>query len=188
VAKPRYTSADLEQFPDDGKRYEIIGGELFVSKQPSWAHQIMCIAIGSYLDTWSAATARGSAAGAPGLIFAEDDDVAPDLVWISNERLRSALGPEGHLHVAPELLVEVLSPGARNARRDREIKLALYSRRGVDEYWIVDWMQRQIEVYRRTGDSLALVFRLGTDNTLESPLLPGFAMPLRDLFARLPPR
>ncbi len=186
MAKTRYTSADLERFPYDGKRYEIIGGELFVSKQPGWEHQIMCTAIAVGLDTWSVATNRGATAGAPGLVFAEDDDVAPDIVWISNERLESALGPEGHLHAAPELVVEVLSPGARNARRDREIKLGLYSRRGVQEYWIVDWMKRRIEVFRRDGNTLGLAGTPTIDDVLQSPLLPGFVLSLRDLFARLP--
>src|SRR5439155_22036442 len=52
----RWTSADLELFPDDGKRYEIIDGDLYVSKQPSWAHQLMCFGIGVPLDGWSRET------------------------------------------------------------------------------------------------------------------------------------
>ncbi len=186
MAKTHYTSADLEKLPDDGKRYEIIGGELYVTKQPSWGHQLMCTAIWAALDAWSVASGWGSAAIAPGVIFAEDDDVAPDLVWISHDRLRSTLDSAGHLHTAPELIVEVLSPGTRNVRRDREIKLGLYSRRGVDEYWIVDTVHRQIEVYRRASDALALAAMLRGDDILTSPLLPGFAVPVRDLFARLP--
>ena len=62
---------------------------------------------------------------APGLIFADDDDVAPDVVWISRERLAGTLDQTGHLHTAPELVVEVLSPGSVNERRDREVKLKL---------------------------------------------------------------
>ncbi|HWC76441.1 MAG TPA: Uma2 family endonuclease, partial [Blastocatellia bacterium] len=145
----RWTSADLEALPDDGKRYEIIDGELFVSKQPHINHQDVCFQIASLLNDWSKQTGLGRAFVNPGLIFAEDDDVVPDVVWIGNERLSSAVREDGKLHSAPELVVEVLSPGPVNQRRDREAKLKLYSRRDVREYWIVDWTTQSVEVYRR---------------------------------------
>jgi Uma2 family endonuclease len=182
----RWTSADLDLFPDDGKRYEIIDGELYVSKQPSWEHQLICFGIGVPLDGWSRETGAGVVNLAPGVIFADDDDVAPDLVWVSAERLPTLLGPDRKLHAAPDLVVEVLSLGSTNERRDREAKLKLYARRGVREYWIVDWQRRQIELYRRADATLQLAATLLEGDTLESPLLPGFAYPLRDLFARLP--
>jgi Uma2 family endonuclease len=116
------------------------------------------------------------------VIFAEDDDVAPDVVWVSKERLATALDADGKLHAAPDLAVEVLSPGSQNERRDRETKLKLYARRGVLEYWIVDWRRRQVEVYRHQQMTLHLIGTLREDDLLESPLLPGFAHPLRDLF------
>jgi Uma2 family endonuclease len=134
----RWTSADLETLPDDGKRYEIIAGELFVSKQPHFSHQHVCGKIYWLLESWSVHSQLGQAIIAPGLIFADDDDVVPDVAWLSNQRLAAALEDDGKLHAAPDLIVEVLSPGSRNQRRDREAKLKLYSRRGVLEYWIVD--------------------------------------------------
>lgn len=181
----RWTSADLELMPDDGKRYEIIDGELYVSKQPQWGHQLACGNVFVQLQRWSHQSGLGIANQAPGLVFAEDDDVAPDLVWISKARLVTALGPEGHLHAAPELVVEVLSPGPHNERRDRDAKLKLYSRRGVREYWIVDWRRRQIEVYRRDNATLHLAGTLLETDTLESPLLPGFACRVSELFVGL---
>jgi Uma2 family endonuclease len=185
-ASPRFTSADLELMPDDGKRYEVIDGELFVSKQPSWSHQMVCTVLASELHTWSRETDAGRVNGAPGLIFAEDDDVAPDLVWASNATLATALWADGKLHAAPELIVEVLSPGPANERRDRDAKLKLYSRRGVVEYWIVDWPTRRVEVHRRENLRLRLIATLREADTLESPLLPGFALPIERLFADLP--
>src|SRR3981189_617850 len=110
----RWTSTDLETMPDDGKRYEIIDGELYVSKQPSWHHQYTCVAIITELELWNRKTGIGQVIQGPGLIFAEDDDVAPDLVWISHARRDVALGDDGKLHAAPELVVEVLSPGRAN--------------------------------------------------------------------------
>ncbi len=129
----RWTSADLELLPDDGKRYEIIDGELYVSKQPHWYHQIVCTVLSSPLLRWSLDTGAGVVNGAPGVIFADDDDVAPDLVWVSKERLATVLAPDGKLHAAPDLVVEVLSPGTTNERRDRDAKLKLYARRGGRE-------------------------------------------------------
>jgi Uma2 family endonuclease len=171
----RWTSADLAVLPDDGKRYEIIDGELYMSRQPHWHHQRTCVKLCAVLEAWSMQTGAGEANLAPGVIFAEDDDVSPDVVWISQARRATALGADGHLHAAPELVVEVLSPGSTNERRDREAKLKLYSRRGVLEYWIVDWRAQQVEVYRREDLALRLVATLYPADTLQSPLLPGFA-------------
>lgn len=184
---PRWTSADLELMPDDGKRYEIVDGELYVSKQPHWHHQALSGRLFASLDAWNRQTHAGAANIAPGVIFAEDEDVAPDVVWISRERLATALAPDGKLHTAPELVVEILSPGLTNERRDREAKLKLYARRGVDEYWILDWRQRRVEVYRRDQLTLTLVYTLTEQDSLESPLLPGFSEQLSNLFAELPP-
>jgi len=182
----RWTSADLELFPDDGKRYEIVDGELFVSKQPDWHHQLVCTRLLAALSQWSSETAAGVPNLAPGVIFGPEDDVAPDVVWVSRERLPSVLREDGKLHGAPDLVIEVLSPGPTNERRDREVKLKLYSQRGVREYWIVDWRGRQVEVYRREEIALRLVGTLFERDILSSPLLPGFNCPVASLFADIP--
>lgn len=182
----RWTSADLEKMPDDGNRYEIIDGELYMSKQPHFYHQDVCGELHGELWDWNRTTDLGRVVAAPGLIFAQDDDVAPDLIWISNERLANALGSDGKFHDAPELVIEVLSPGRVNERRDRVAKLRLYSRRGVSEYWIASWQTRTVEVYRREGADLRLAVTHGETDMLESPLLPGFSYPVSALFARIP--
>ena len=181
----RWTSADLELFADDGKRREIIDGEMYVSRQPAWGHQDFIIQLGGDLNGWNRQTQLGRVATAPGLIFAEDEDVAPDLVWISNERLARHMRG-GKLYGPPELVVEILSPGTYNARRDREAKLKLYSRQGVEEYWIADLPARTVAIYRRDDSGLVPVATLGSGDTLTSPLLPGFAAPLAELFAGIP--
>ena len=178
----RWTSADLEVMPDDGKRYEIIDGELFMSKQPHWHHQYVCMRLATELEIWSRRSGAGRVNFAPGLIFADDNDVAPDLIWISNERLSIALREDGKLHNAPELIVEVLSPGVANQKRDRDAKLKLYSCRGVDEYWIVDWLMRTVEVYRRHKAALHLVDTLRANDLLQTPLLSGFSCAVESLF------
>lgn len=182
----RWTSADLKSLPDDGNRYEIIDGELFMSKQPHFYHQAVCSELLGELWSWNKTLRLGRVVLAPGLIFADDDDVAPDLVWLSNERLAVALESDGKFHDAPELVIEVLSPGGVNERRDREAKLQLYSRRGVSEYWIVSWILRSIDVYRRDQAQLHHTVTLSGEDTLGSPLLPGFECSVAALFARIP--
>jgi Uma2 family endonuclease len=177
-----WTTADLELFPDNGNRYEIIDGELFVTRAPHWKHQKACARIISALDLWSQNTGLGEVVPAPGVIFSVTDAVIPDVVWASNQRLAVLLDEAGHLTAAPELVVEVLSAGSENEKRDKELKLKLYSSRGVREYWIIDWRKQQVEVYRREQAVLSLVATLMIGDELNSPLLPGFTCAIAQLF------
>ena len=180
----RMTTRDLETLPEplDDTRYEIIDGDLLVSKQPGLRHQYTADSVCAVLRSWSAETGQGMAFSAPGVIFAEDDNVAPDVVWVQADRLRAAVGSDEKLHEAPDLIVEVLSPGEANARRDRETKLKLYSRRGVGEYWIVDVDERSVEQYRRVDGDLELAATCGAGDWIESQLLPGFRCAVEQLF------
>ncbi len=119
------------------------------------------------------------------ITFTDDTNVVLDVIWISQERLRTALQADRKLHASPELVVEVLSPGSENERRDREVKLKLYSRRNAKEYWIVNWRERTIEVYRRQDAVLELDKTLDETDTLESPLLTGFRCKVSELFTNL---
>ena len=182
----RFTSRDLEVLPlEDGKRYEIIDGELYVFRQPHGYHQLVCNHIGKALGNWSDDGDLGLVFQAPGLIFAEDDVVAPDVIWVSRARLPVIFETDGKFHAAPDLVVEVLSSGPANERRDRQVKLELYSRRGVPEYWIVDWLRKQVYVYRREQADLRLATTLRESDTLTSPLLPGFSCQVAALFFRV---
>ncbi len=178
----RWTTSDLELLPESSNRYEIIDGELFVTRAPHWKHQKTSSRVSNALDTWSLSTGLGEAVQAPGVIFSDADNVIPDVVWISNERLANGLDEAGHLTLAPELIVEVLSAGTQNERRDREAKLKLYAERGVQEYWILDWRSPQVEVYRRQQALLKLVCTLFPNDTLTSPLLPEFSCAVERLF------
>ncbi|MFN8472009.1 MAG: Uma2 family endonuclease [Anaerolineae bacterium] len=185
-AETRWTTSDLDMFPDDGNRYEIIDGELYVSKQPHFHHQTTCNRVALALTAWSDSAKLGLTIPAPGIIFDVDDAVAPDVVWISREQYARAIQPDGKLHLAPELAVEVLSFGGRNEERDKALKLDLYSRRGVREYWVIDWRVRRVDVYRRHEAALRQIATLYAEDTLTSPLLPGFASPVAAFFADIP--
>lgn len=169
-----WTTQDIELLPDNGNRYEIIDGELFVTRSPHWNHQNISVNIVTELNIWCRETGLGQVVTTPGIIFGEGDNVIPDIVWISQEKLAQLLDNSGHLTGAPELIIEVLSPGEENQRRDQQAKLKLYSIQGVQEYWIVDPILQQVQVYRRDQALLILIATYLKNDPLNSPLLPGF--------------
>lgn len=180
----RWTIADLEILAtDEWKRYEIIDGELFVIRAPHIGHQDTVGRIYTQLLPWSQTTGFGQPFITPGIIFSDADNVIPDLIWITNERLAQLVDEEGHLTGVPELIVEILSSGSTNERRDREVKLKLYSIKGAQEYWIVDWRLKQLEVYRRQNAQLVLIVTLLVNDEITSSLLPGFSCQINRFFS-----
>lgn len=155
-----------------------------MSKQPHWHHEQTSGLIFAALQSWSEESGLGQASPTPGVIFGDVDNVIPDVVWISNERLSKLMDDAGHLAGAPELVVEVLSYGGQNEDRDRKLKLKLYESRGVLEYWIADWRLKQMEVYRRDDGQLKFVSIFLAQDTLTSSLLPEFACEVKRLFPK----
>ncbi|MEM9449901.1 MAG: Uma2 family endonuclease [Cyanobacteria bacterium P01_E01_bin.6] len=183
VERVRWTIRDLDVLPQsEGTTYELIDGELFVTRSPHRKHQQVSGKIHRFLDRWSEESGLGEAIPAPGIIPSDSDNVIPDVVWVSTERLALIEDDAGHLTAFPELIVEVLSPGDANIRRDREAKLKLYSIQGVQEYWIVDRFATRLEIYRRKEGQLALIATLLDKDELTSPLLPGFSCVVNRLF------
>jgi Uma2 family endonuclease len=179
----RWTIADLEGFPDNGNRYEIIAGELFVTRAPHLDHQDVAGAVYAELRAWSLQSGLGKPFMTPGIIFSELDAVIPDVIWMSHERRSQLLDDSGHLTGAPELIVEVLSNSEKDKKRDRQTKLKLYSVQGVSEYWIVDRQQQSVEVYRRENGILKKTLTLFKTDQLTSPLMPGFSCKVEGLFS-----
>ncbi|MEM7771071.1 MAG: Uma2 family endonuclease [Cyanobacteria bacterium P01_A01_bin.37] len=183
VERVRWTIRDLDVLPQsEGTTYELIDGELFVARSPHRKHQQVSGKIHGFLDRWSEESGLGEAIPAPEIIPSDSDNVIPDVVWVSTERLALIEDDAGHLTAFPELIVEVLSPGDANIRRDREAKLKLYSIQGVQEYWIVDRLATRLEIYRRKEGQLALIATLLDKDELTSPLLPGFSCVVNRLF------
>lgn len=184
--KVRWTTADLDLLAaDEWKRYEIIDGELFVTRAPHLRHQSVIRNICNELGNWSDETQLGEAFPTPGIIFSDADNVIPDAIWISVERMERFTDEAGHFTGAPELIVEVLSPGVVNERRDREAKLKLYSSQGVEEYWIVNRESQQVEVYRRDNAVLKRIATYNAPDTITSPILPGFECLVHRFFRQI---
>ncbi|HXG88411.1 MAG TPA: Uma2 family endonuclease, partial [Vicinamibacterales bacterium] len=113
-------------------------------------------------------------------VFSNWDVVEPDLLFVAATQ-RDIIG-EKNVQGAPALVIEVLSPGTR--RRDQGIKRELFERTGVREYWLVDPDKDQVHVYRRANDGAGFARGLAISTDLETPLLPGFSLSLKRLFAR----
>jgi len=176
-----FTVADLELMPDDGKRYELIEGDLVVSHAPGLSHQEILDNLISYIKPFLRVNPVGKVWSTPGVIFDNFNAVIPDLVFVSNERLGEVAATE-KVPGAPDLAIEVLSPGKENLRRDRSMKLKTYGKFGVSEYWIVDGFQRLVEIYRLDNGELALNVVLRFSDELTTPLLPGFTCAVRQIF------
>jgi Uma2 family endonuclease len=178
----RLTNADVATMPDDGKRYELIDGELYVSGPPSFSHQTILVNLAIAILNYVREHPIGRVVPGVGVIFDDYNGVIPDLIFITNERLRKAL-KDGRVHAAPEIVIEILSPGASNERRDRHVKRTLYAARGASEYWIVDPENRSVEVHRR-NEAGELVFdkSLLQGDELTSGLLPEFGLHVDSLF------
>jgi Uma2 family endonuclease len=178
-----WTSADLELMPDNDSRYEIINGELYVTRAPHNKHQDTCGNFHYELKAWSKVSKLGYSVIGAGLIFGDSDDVIPDVIWMSKEKYTDLIDDTGHFRGEPELVIEVLSVGTDNEKRDRQVKLKLYSNHGVLEYWIANWQAKQIQVYRRENGVLKLAMTLFETDTLTSPLLPEFSCLISQIFA-----
>ncbi len=166
--------------PEDGKRYEAIEGELYVTPAPSFRHQRVSLKLALALHRLLEEPGHGIIAAAPvGVEFAESQEgVQPDLIFVSNAR-RRRVAEEG-IRGAPDLVVEILSPGT--AERDRTVKKKLYQRQGVAQYWIVDPDGDSVEVWdfessagRPTRHLDRLPVRFGTQNLGEIQLAEIFA-------------
>jgi Uma2 family endonuclease len=181
TAQSLLTVADLDLMPEDGNRYEIIEGDLFMSRAPSVQHQLVvhCFDknIGNYLDQ----NPIGIVIPGPGVIFDEFNGVIPDLVFISNERRAQVAGGQ-KITGAPDIVIEILSPGLDNERRDREVKRRLYAKFGVKEYWIAELENRRIEVYRLKDGVLELNHTLRENEEITTDLLPGFRCSFQAIF------
>ncbi len=173
------TYEDYCALPDDGRRYEILDGELSMTPSPSRAHQRFAGNLFVTLHTWVRAPAAGEVFIAPfDVILARTTVVVPDLVFVSRERLGivTSRGVEG----APDLVVEILSPGT--ASRDRVEKAQIYARHGIRHYWLADPDARVLEVYELTGGQYRETARLTAGATFTPTLFPGLAISLSSLW------
>ena len=177
--QPRFGYTDLLAMPDDGRRYEIHGGELVVVAVPLARHQIAVVEIVTVLHDYGQRSG-GCALTAPfDIVFGKYDVVQPDVVFFRAGRSHLV-----HLDVvtraAPDIAVEVLSPSTASVDRGR--KMRLFALHGVPEYWIVDPVRLEIEVHAlENGGYRRAQVATGVD-TVRSVLLPDLTFTAAGIF------
>ena len=176
------TYDDLRDMPDDGQRYEIIGGELKVTPAPTSGHQRVLRRLVRMLDDYANQFNAGEVFFAPfDVVLSRNDAVEPDLVFLSAARPRVP-NEDNSINYAPDLVAEVISPSSR--RVDRVGKMALYARSGVPEYWIADPGDRTVVVNHLQGEDYVPVAP-DADGWLVSPTLSGLRIHPAEVFADL---
>jgi Uma2 family endonuclease len=181
ITARRLTIEDLQLLSEEheGDRQELIDGELVVTPVPIIRHQVISMNLTRALDHHVRPRNLGMIFYAPtGVRFSRHDLLIPDICFVSLARL-GILG-EKFIEGAPDLVIEILSPGTR--RRDLTTKRELYARFGVREYWPVDPDKRTVEVLALVGDGYQPL-PVWEDGSLQSRVLPDLRLTLEDLFA-----
>jgi len=179
--EPLLTVADLDACPDDNNRYELIGGELFVSRAPGIPHQRVLLNLQIALSDYLKNNPIGILVPGTGMILSDYDAVIPDICFVRNERWDEVVTGEKFTR-AVDLVIEILSAGKENRERDLSAKRQLYAKYGVAEYWIVDRENQCVLIYRLQGNILEEVARLTVEEEVQTPLLPRFQLKVSSVF------
>jgi Uma2 family endonuclease len=176
-----WTYEDWLKLPDDGYRYEVIDGVLYMSPPPLIRHQRSSGRIFVRLSDFLRVHPLGEVFYAPVGVRLPNQPVPlqPDIVFVRAERL--AIIGENYIEGVPDLIVEILSPS--NWLYDRREKMRVYQEAGVPEYWIADPRAQTIEVYVLEQGVYQLAGQYGRGEVVASRLLPGFEVPVEAIFA-----
>lgn len=177
-AGKRYTYEDYEKLPE-GAPYQLIGGELIMTPSPVPYHQIVSREIGFELLKFIKEKKLGEVLFAPiDVYLSETETYQPDIIFISKDKL-NIIG-EKKIEAAPDLVIEILSPST--AYYDLKHKRRVYETSGVKEYWIVDPMEKSVEVYENPGAEFKLFSNARQSGTVHSKLLDGFGIGIEKIF------
>ena len=179
----RVSYADLQQMPEDGRRYELYDGEVFLVPSPLLRHQVVAQRLWRLLDD-HASQSGGLAVVSPiDIVFSEYDVVQPDIVFLTAESLRT-VSLDAPVRRSPDLAVEVLSPST--ASNDRGRKMRMFQWYGVPEYWIVDPVKETIEMYRLAESAYQLAGTFSKGDEMRSAVLPDLLFALTGVFPSTP--
>ena len=175
-----FTYEDYLRLPDDGRRWEVIRGELLMTPAPIVVHQRILRNLGWVLVAYVEDRGTGEVLYAPmDVVLSQTVVVEPDILYISRERSRVIA--EKNIQGAPDLAVEILSSSTK--ARDRKVKWELYAEYGVREYWIVDPEARTVEVSVLEEGKYRLYAQYGEGDMLTSPMFPDLEIELARVFA-----
>jgi Uma2 family endonuclease len=176
----RYKADDMWDTPDDGNRYEVIDGALYVSPPPGEPHQDASGNLYGLIWSWVRPRRAGRVYAAPlGVRLDDENGVQPDLVYVSRDR-SSIITPRG-VEGAPDLVVEILSPSTR--RRDTGIKRRRFAAARIPHYWVVDPRLRTLTPYRLEEGEYVPIGTFGPRATFEPELFPGLRIPIDEIWS-----
>ena len=177
----KLTAEDYRAMPEDGRRYQLIDGELHMAPAPNSYHQEIVWNLSQILGSYVRQHPVGRIYLAPYDVYLSDGDVVqPDLLFLSNSRKN--LRQDHGLNGAPDLVIEVLS--VSTSQLDKKKKRAIYARTGVKEMWLVDPILQQIHLYDFARDPAKAVRLVEDDETFESALLRGLTVSAAEVFKR----
>jgi len=181
IQSTHLTYDDYVQFPDDGKRHEIIEGDHYMTPAPKAKHQTaalnLSLAIGGFVKNHG----LGLVFIAPfDLILSDENVVQPDLLFVS--AARTAIVTEDNVQGAPDLVIEILSELSR--KKDEVTKRKLYERFGVQEYWVVDPELEIVKIFKLAQEKYGRAVELSkeTNDVLTTELLAGFSLAVSEIF------
>ncbi|MFQ5708824.1 MAG: Uma2 family endonuclease [bacterium] len=176
----KYTYDDYLQLIEDGKRYEVIHGELIMTPALFTIHQRTSLNIVELLLQFIKKNKVGEVLFAPvDVVLSDDNVVQPDILFVAKDRAH--IITERNVSEAPDLVVEILSPAT--AYYDLVEKKELYEAFGVKEYWLVDPKKHSVEVYFKEAGKFKLLKRWEREGVLRSTLLQGLQVELAKIFA-----
>jgi Uma2 family endonuclease len=176
--KKFYTYEDYEKLPE-GAPYQLIGGELVMTPSPIPYHQEILGKIFYELKRFVEENTRGKVYLAPiDVYFSETDIYQPDIIFISKDRL-NIIG-EKKIEGPPDIVIEILSPAT--AYYDLRIKKDTYEQSGVKEYWIVDPIQKTIEIFGNKKNRFESVSAAKGEGIVKSDLLNGLSIAIKEIF------
>ena len=181
IHSSQLTYEDYLQFPDDGKRHEIIEGDHYMTPAPRTKHQRISRRLLVALSGFAASRRLGEVFAAPfDVVLSDENVVQPDLLFVS--AARAAVVTEDNIQGAPDLIVEILSESSR--KKDEVTKRKLYERFGVQEYWIVDPELEIVKIFKLTQHGYGRASELSkeTNDVLTTEFLPGFACAVSEIF------
>ncbi len=178
--RTRTTAKELLELPDDGKRYELVEGELREMTPAGARHGRAAMKLGSRLDQYTTAEQLGIVLAAEtGFLISQDPDTvrAPDVSFVARERVPPGGPPDGYWELAPDLAVEVISPNDTAAEVQSKVQMWLES--GVRLVWIVYPDTRSVVVY----ESLKEISTFTAEDTLSGGgVVPGFECKVAEVF------
>jgi len=180
-AEVLFTYDDYLTLPNDGKRHEILDGDLVMTPAPPAEHQRNLGRLYRVIDDFVRKHGMGEVLLSPvDVVFSMTDVVQPDIVFISKERLH--IVTRKNIVAAPDIVVEIITEATE--KMDRVTKKELYERYGVEEYWIVDPEKQTIEVYELRGREYSTPYMYRSSDSFKSGLLSDFSFTVNSIFAK----